>query len=230
MATFKWDCPHPQCRARQAAFRANPYHFSPADDRTYVVGICPICDRPTFFLVQAVPSGRSAGPVFNGYEGDPFVPHAATHRKNHGIEAIGITGTIPAPAAIRVPSDTPANVTAALEEGLKAWDASLLPSAVYNLRKALERAVRDLDPSGNGGLKARIKKLSDDGRIPSTLVNLAHTVRAEGNTEVHEDEAWTPEQVEELVEFARLLLTYVYTLPRQIEAIATKRGATADKR
>jgi len=197
------------------------------------MAICPVCDRPVMFEFQCAPAGagKNVGQFVNeGFNGDPFAPSFQQQRQGAGIGLLSVKRTLPGAVETVIPDHVPENVGAAFSEGLKAREAGLLPSAVYNLRKSLERTVRDRDPEGKGGLKMRIKKMSEDGKIPSTLVDLAHTVRAEGNVEVHEEETWTPEQVQELIDFSILLLTYVYTLPNRIAAIAEHRGKPAGER
>ena len=77
--------------------------------------------------------------------------------------------------------------------------------------------------------KARIRRLSADQRVPPALIDLAHTVRAEGNVGVHEEE-WTEEEAKKLIDFARLFFIYVYTLPAGVKEVETVRGAPADQR
>ena len=231
MATFSWDCPQPKCRAQKAAFVAKMGVWNEIDQRSYVFGVCPICRTPTTFVVVGVPETQPSVGIVGGYDGDPFNGvGAAGVLRNHGLSSIRIERTIPPPPTTQVPESVPPNISQPFLEGLRARDSNMLPSAVYNLRKALERTVRQQDPQGSGGLKSRIKALADGQKIPPTLVALAHTVRAEGNVEVHEDEDWTPAQVQELIDFTVLLLTYVFTLPVRIAAIAEHRGAPAAER
>jgi hypothetical protein len=233
MATFKWNCPHPQCRAQRSAFRTiETVTYSQNDGTTYVPAQCGVCFRPVMFEIESIPAAQPTvvGMFRPNFQQDPFSPSGLSILRQNGIQEVKVKRTLPEPPPIVAPEHVPGPVEAAFLEGLQARDAGLLPSAVYNIRKCLERAVRDRDPAGTGFLKARIKKLETDNKIPPTLVDLAHTVRAEGNVEVHEDEEWTPEQVEELIDFARLFFTYLYTLPARIDAIAAKRGKPADQR
>lgn len=232
MANITWDCPHPECRVKKVAFTTVLGHFGSEDKAAYVCAICPVCRRPTLFRIATTPPGRNPLQFFDpNSNSDAFGQAAREHLNRHGgISDYSVKMTWPAPQEIDVPSNTPANVASALAEGLQARAVNLINSAVYNLRKAVERAVKDRDPSGTGSLKARIKALAAKQSLPTTLVDLFHTVRAEGNTEVHEDEVWTAEQVDELIEFTRLLLVYLYTLPAQISAIAAHRGAAPGDR
>jgi hypothetical protein len=231
MAFFSWDCPHASCRARKSAFNSVYVVFGEEDKRTYAVGICPICKKPTLFAIETKPAGKNVSLYFSqNWHGDALGPSARQQAGTQNLGHYEIVETMPAPDTVEVPPNTPPRVADAFTEGLQARAAGLVSSAVYNLRKAVERAVKDKHPSGSGMLKARITALAAAQNLPTTLVELFHTVRAEGNVEVHEDETWTPEQVSELIEFTRLLLVYLYTLPAQIDAIATHRGAAPGAR
>ncbi len=230
MATFKYDCPQLTCRARKSAFTTAAGWFHANSGSTYIAALCPVCAIPTMFVIETNPPGQQAINAFLGYGGDPFAPSAGGHLRSQSLAAVRIARTVPAPPDHTVPEFVPDNVASAFLEGLKARDTGMLPSAVYNLRKALERTVRDKNPAGTGGLKNRVKELEKLQMLPSTLVDLAHTVRAEGNVEVHEDEDWSAEQVQELIDFTVLLLTYLYSLPVRISAIAEHRGKPAAAR
>jgi len=231
MATFKWDCPHPACRAQQAAFQTLFSRFNPVDEETYVVGRCPVCGKLTTFQFSSRPIGLDVSNIVGpGYDGDPFAAPLWLVEQKTRATAIIVRQTFPPPPSNTAPAHVPESVSKPFLEGVTARDANLISSAVYNMRKALERTVHQQDAEGTGTLKTRIKRLAEQQKIPPTLVDLAHTVRAEGNVEVHEDEDWTAEQVQELIDFTSLLLTYVYTLPVKIGLIAEHRGKAAEKR
>lgn len=130
---------------------------------------------------------------------------------------------------MKVPEHVPENVASAYVDGLKALDAGLWEAGAFSIRKALERAVRTFVPDGNDGLKARIRRLSGSQQVPPAMIELAHTVRAEGNVAVHE-EAWTAIEARQLADFAYLLFTYIFALPAQVKAVALERGADAEQR
>lgn len=64
------------------------------------------------------------------------------------------------------------------------------------------------------------------------LQEWAHQVRLGGNDAAHDEEPFTKEEAEELLDFTELYLTYVYTLPgrlaeRKARAVAAKAATPA---
>lgn len=46
----------------------------------------------------------------------------------------------------------------------------------------------------------------------------AHQIRIDGNDAAHDEKPFAQEEAAQLLEFVRLLLTYVFTLPAQVAA------------
>jgi hypothetical protein len=201
-----------------------------ADNDIAMLGFCGVCQRPTLFRVRVGPPDkiRDALALLNG-DRDPFAEHYAIARRQHGIQSLTITETLPPAPQFAVPEHVPESVATTYLEGLKALDAGLWEAGAFSVRKALERAVRHFVPDGNDGLKGRIKRLAGAQQVPPAIIELAHTVRAEGNVAVHE-ESWSPEEARQLAHFAALLFTYIFTLPEQVKRVAAERGAEAGDR
>ncbi|ABO60854.1 hypothetical protein AQ808_03620 [Burkholderia pseudomallei] len=84
-------------------------------------------------------------------------------------------------------------------------------------RRCLEIALKKFSPDIEAWkLEKRIDRLADAGKITQDLKIWAHRVRLDGNDALHEEEEFTRESATELMEFTRLLLTYLYTLPEKI--------------
>src|SRR5258708_5539003 len=127
MAFFAWDCPHASCRARQSAFNVVYVVFGEEDKRTYALGICPICRKPTLFAIETKPAGKNATNFFlPNYHGDALGRSARQQAATQGYGDYGIVETMPAPDTTYALASTPANIAAVVEEGLKALDVSLL--------------------------------------------------------------------------------------------------------
>lgn len=228
MAKFKWDCPRPACRTRSASFSTSSAFYSAEDGTTTAVGHCAVCGRVTLFELVAMPPFRDATQVVQtGY--DIFSLSFRDTLKANGFESIEVLRTIPEPPEIKVPDHVPESVASSYLDGLKALDAGLWEAGAFSIRKALERGVRSFIPDGDEGLKARIKRLSGSQQVPPAMIELAHTVRAEGNVAVHE-EAWTAAESRQLADFAYLFFTYIFTLPAQVKLVALERGAAAERR
>lgn len=229
MANFRWDCPHLTCRARGSAFTTVDARYH-GDDRTnYVTATCGICRRPTLFEIQTSNRVNAIEYLAPNTVGDPLSTGAERAMGAQGIGRLDVVRTFPEAPKFEVPDHVPANVAAAYLDGLKALDVGLYAGAAFSIRQSLERAVRSLVPDGSDGLKARIRRLAAEHQLPEAMNSLAHTVRAEGNVAVHE-EAWSDDEARQLAHFARLFLEYLFTLPAQVQQVATERGAPADKR
>jgi hypothetical protein len=63
----------------------------------------------------------------------------------------------------------------------------------------------------------RIEALADKGTLTPDLRDWAHEVRLGGNDAAHDLDPFQKEEAEELLDFAELYLTYVYTLPNRLK-------------
>lgn len=162
---------------------------------------------------------------------DMFGPQLPQVLHNQGFPngSLTVETTHPPPTVSAAPAHVPPNVAKPFIDGQDVFAMEKYEAAAFSVRQALERAIKHIAPSATGGLKARVKALGDEGRVAKDLVDLAHTVRAEGNVAVHEEE-WTKEEAHQLIEFARLFFVYVFTLPAQVASVAAERGASADRR
>lgn len=117
----------------------------------------------------------------------------------------------------------PANVEKAFREAEASMDAGNVSAAAVMYRKAIERTVKAIHPEGEGMLNKRIRTLEKEQRLPPAMIDLMDMVKFIGNDGAHEDEDPTREDVELGQQFTRLLLTYIWALPAQIEAAKAKR-------
>jgi len=66
-------------------------------------------------------------------------------------------------------------------------------------------------------IRGRIDALAADNKLTPDLKDWAHQVRLGGNDAAHDLDPFTPEEADELLNFAELYLTYVYTLPGRLK-------------
>jgi hypothetical protein len=135
-----------------------------------------------------------------------------------------------------VPSKVPSHVQGPLDGYfLQASDA--LKRGHYDASGAMSRKVVDVstqqllgeESKKYGSIKARIDALAKNGTITPDLGKWAHEVRLGGNEAAHDEVPYLQPEAEELLDFAELYLTYVYTLPRRLEERKAKADAAKGK-
>lgn len=109
----------------------------------------------------------------------------------------------------------PNSVKLAFEAALrvKKVDTTL---CVIGLRRTLEMMCNERDAEGKN-LFSKLDDLHQKGTIPQILKDFASLLREEGNAAAHDDQPLSFEEVEELIDFTRTILDYVYKLPTKIE-------------
>ena len=224
MANFKWNCPH--CAAQTAAFTTLFISYHGVDHRHHSVARCAVCERHTLFAFKVMPLDKNFGDFLNNQ--NDLLSRDLTGSGN-GFKSIDVDRTYPEAAVSQAPEHLPSNVTKPFIDGQDVFTIGKFENAAFSVRQALERAVKHIDPSVEGSLKAKIKQLGEKGLVTKDLVELAHTVRTEGNVAVHEED-WTKDEAHQLIEFARLFFVYVFTLPAQVKRVAAERGGPADQR
>lgn len=89
-------------------------------------------------------------------------------------------------------------------------------------RTILENAVEYLGGEG-GTLHKRLHNLADKGILSSVLLDWADCIRLSGNAAVH-DCTGSIDEAEEIVEFTRLFLQYVFELPDRVRIARERAG------
>ena len=87
-------------------------------------------------------------------------------------------------------------------------------------RKVVDVSTQKLlgeDSKKYGNIAGRIDALAYAGKLTAELKDWAHQVRLGGNEAAHDQEPYSKEEAEELLDFAELYLTYVYTLPARLK-------------
>ncbi len=191
------------CGGKNAAFEFLSDHAASSYD-FYSPARCGVCGKVTLFLVRM----RSSG-------------HGPAKAASDGIEHI--MDCWPKSDALRIAENVPERVLRPLTEAEKAFRAGLFSAAGACYRKAMERSVKEIDPSAKGMLNARIRSVEKAKKLPESMIELLDQVRLFGNEAMHEDDLDpTKEDCEAARDFAHLFLTYAFSLPAMIDVAKQK--------
>ena len=134
--------------------------------------------------------------------------------------------TLPEPERAKVPEHMPARVRNLFEQAEMVRIQGIIDGSAMLYRSALETALKEIDNSiGDVPLSARINRLAQAGRLTEALKDWAHQIRLDGNDAAHDAQALELEDVERLADFARLVMTYLFTLPKEVEIARARRQA-----
>lgn len=216
------DCPH--CKAQMVTFSVAGEHASPLDNaRWNLLATCGACGAPIAAQVHrtSLSHGRTHNP--GGYPGN-----LEGSDSNWRLLAIW-----PQPVTPEIPDSIPDGVRNAFRQGLE----NMVPPSITdpNVRKdeaacsmfgrAMELALKDLSPDVEAWkLERRIDKLAELGRITPAMQEWAHEIRLDRNATLHSDETPNAMIAEQVYQFTKHLLTYLYTLPAQVEAARQRRN------
>ena len=98
-------------------------------------------------------------------------------------------------------------------------------SARYTLvacRKILETVCEHELDSVKGSLMKQIEQLKEEGKLPASIVDWAHTIRMLGNKAVHEDKKPSFDEANEIKGFVKTMLELLYTYPAKINELQKK--------
>ena len=87
-----------------------------------------------------------------------------------------------------------------------------------NCRKVIDIATKNLHLKDEDKLVRRISALRETGLITQEMADWAHIVRIDTNGAVHSDEEFSKEEVDQLLKFTEVFLTYSFTLPAMVSA------------
>lgn len=122
----------------------------------------------------------------------------------------------------------PDNVAAVFLEAAHNRKDQRHSSACIMYRRAMEIGLKTFSPDVQAWkLEKRIDKLAGEHRITPELQTWAHSLRLDGNEMVHGDAQATQDLTEQMHHLCWFLLTYLYTLPKQVELATINRGARA---
>jgi HEPN domain-containing protein len=124
-----------------------------------------------------------------------------------------------------MPSSMPSHVGAPLDR-YYSQAAESLQSGHYDASGAMSRKVVDVstqqklgeDSKKYGNIRDRIDAMAAKSLLTPELKDWAHQIRLGGNDAAHDEDPYTKEEAEDLLSFAELYLTYVYSLPGRLKA------------
>jgi hypothetical protein len=133
----------------------------------------------------------------------------------------------PSSATHSVPDDVPANVLMIYSQALLCMRQDAWDSAGMTFRKTIDVSTKGLEPQlSSKPLAARIDALHISGRLTDDLKAWAHEIRLDGNEATHEEDPFTQDQAESLMQFSDAYLKYIYTLPALVAKNRAGRFAT----
>jgi hypothetical protein len=207
MPSIMLDCPH--CTAQSIGF-ALVYQMPVASRGGgfyLTLGICSKCEGGT--IVDYMMTGQGVG------KNSPM--ECPSDPENYNWIKFRV---YPAPQTTKIPSHASDQLKRYYEQASNAlkrkdWDASGAMS-----RKVVDVSTQQLlgeESKKYGTIKQRIDALADKSAITPDLKSWAHEIRLGGNDAAHDEDPYTETEAVELLDFADLYLTYVYSMPGRLK-------------
>jgi hypothetical protein len=214
MPSFNAECPH--CAAENVGFLIVAEQERPSLAETNsgrfifwdAMATCTTCEWAVIAIYSHIAPGARKKNTPQACPSDP---------ENFGFKLMEV---LPHPRPSQAPDHLPEplpNFFLQAENALKRgyWDASGAMS-----RKTLDVATKLLMKDAEkqvGNLGPRIDTLAARGKLTEDLRQWAHHVRLEGNDAAHDEDPFTKDEAEELLDFTELFLTYVFSLPGRMK-------------
>lgn len=213
MPVFVTTCPH--CGAKQMSFAYRGEYTAPGNI-SYAFASCSGCFRPISAEVF-----RSDGKPFTSY---PLKDLLGDVLKSPAHKTQNIW---PAFEKIDVPTSLPDRVARNFVEAAESRRGTHWNAACASYRRCMEIALKQFAPEVEAWkLEKRIDKLAAEHKITPDIQKWAHELRLDGNEALHGDEDATQEMADQMHHLTYFLLTYLYTLPNQIDEVRARRDAT----
>lgn len=209
MAVLVMKCPH--CDAEQMTFHLDAECEVDMSDKRAILALCGKCRRPITGLFR-----------WTSNVGEKRLLQTKGDLQNNSyLKNLGIW---PKPLVIDIPQATPERVARSFFEAAQSRRAELWNAACASYRRCMELGLKDFAPDVEAWkLEKRIDKLAADNRITSDIKDWAHELRLDGNEALHGDEDATQEITDQMHHLTYFLLTYLYTLPKQIQQARDRR-------
>lgn len=124
-----------------------------------------------------------------------------------------VTSTYPEIKSYVAPSSTPDRASKFFLESMEDFARGRFETSAMNCRKVIDIATKHLHLGNEDKLVRRISALREQGLITQEMADWAHIVRIDTNGAVHSDEEFTQDEVDQLLKFTEVFLTYAFTLP-----------------
>ena len=159
------------------------------------LGICPQCSYPALAVAEKIPGKKGI-----------FI-----------IEEIFPRIEIP-----QTPKELPKKISRFYDEFKNVYTLKKAPSISVAAGRMLLEAILKDNVAGDKPLIAAIKELADKCIIPSTLYEVAETIRTIGNKSIHEIKGITSRDADDIWDFVNIFIQYFYVLPQKIEKIKSR--------
>ena len=211
MPIFVTNCPH--CGAKQMSFEyVSDYLIS--GELAIAFAKCLACFKPICVEVRAS-SISFQNRALKNVVGDVF-----------RLQYYHVQKVWPTVEKIDVPAAVPERVGRNFVEAAESRKAKHWNAACGIYRRCMEIALKEFAPDVEAWkLEKRIDRLAAEHRITPDIQKWAHELRLDGNEALHGDEDATEEMVDQMHHLTYFLLTYLYTLPNQIEEVRARRAA-----
>jgi hypothetical protein len=208
MPSLVLNCPH--CDTVKAGFTyRGQFPCSPMNTSIAVPAVCNVCNNPIVAVIKSL----------SGMPPDSFGGDLLNSPQHYFVEAVYPEGRV-----IDTPSDIPGAVANAFNQAAGSRRAGHFDAACAMYRKAMELSLKAFSPDIEAWqIEKRINKMAAANKITPELQAWAHELRLDGNEAVHGDEEATADMTDQMHEFCRFLLIYLYTLPAQVEAAQVRR-------
>ena len=195
-------------------FQFRGEYVSPANLR-YAFASCAACFRSISVEVARIDGRSNSDYPLNAYEGDLL------QSRQHQIYNIW-----PSFEQVDIPAAVPERVARNFVEAAESRRGTHWNAACASYRRCMEIALKQFAPEVEAWkLEKRIDKLAAEHRITPDIQKWAHELRLDGNEALHGDEDATQEMADQMHHLTYFLLTYLYTLPNQIEEVRARRDA-----
>lgn len=233
MAILTTRCPH--CGADPTPLNVVGYSRSDTEYSVSVHCSCPVCTKPSCFVLAWRPN-------VPGHLGWFFTSEATKNVDIRAVTQWSIKAAFPrGGTAVSCPDYVPENVATIFKEAAECLALGFFDSSGTMYRKVLDACTKPLLPPQpqpeekahpdfiawkvRKDLKLRLDWLFDKGRLPSTLKEIAECVREDGNDAAHAVEGIDKDEALDLQDFTVVFLETLYTLPGQIEENKRRRAA-----
>lgn len=129
-----------------------------------------------------------------------------------------VLGTYPEVVSLEAPAHTPERAAKFFVEAKEDFARGRYETSAMNCRKVIDIATKHLHLGAEDKLVRRIAALRSTGLITQEMADWAHIVRIDTNVAVHSDEEFTADEVDQLLKFTEVFLTYSFTLPAMVKA------------
>lgn len=214
MATLVLDCPY--CSVKKMGFTyQNEFHFAGHHNGIAVGATCNGCQMPILAVLSANSIATNSGRTPKTFDGDLLM-------SNGYFATISI---LPTPPENDAPESSPDAVKRAFHQGSSSRNIGNYDAACGMYRKTMELALKAFSPDIEAWkIEKRIDKMAAENRITPELQTWAHELRLDGNDAMHGDEEATREMADQMHDFCKFLLIYLYTLPAQVKVAKQRRA------